>query len=133
MRIAMILLAAVGTVAVGAGGYFMFFFSLTGDTQSEIVMEQHSPNDAYIASVVNSFGGATVSNSTFVCIRLKGEQLKATSESIVFRVENIPKVGIKWNNYEQLIVDYDPEKVWYRTDGWRGVKVLYVEHRLSLN
>jgi hypothetical protein len=49
LRIAKILLGAVGTIAVGRGVYLMLFFSLTGDSQDKVVMEQHSPNDAYVA------------------------------------------------------------------------------------
>lgn len=130
MRITKILLIAVCALALGGGVYFSFFFSLTGDIQDEVVIEKHSPNDAYVAGVVNSFGGATVSNCTFVCIRPKGEKLKESGESIIFRLKNIGKVRIHWNNNEQLTVDHDPGTVLYRTGAWRGVKVLYVEHRL---
>ncbi|TCO87789.1 hypothetical protein EV701_12088 [Chthoniobacter flavus] len=129
-RMAKIFLATIWAVAVGGGVYFMSSFSLAGDREEKVVIEQASPNEAYVASVVNSFGGAVVSNSTFVCIRPKGEKLKETKESIVFRVENVTKVGIQWNDNEQLTVDYDPRTVMYRTDAWRAVKVSYAEHRL---
>jgi hypothetical protein len=115
-------------IAVGAGVYLQSSFSLVGDRQDKVVLERPSPNEAYVASVMNSFGGATVSNSTAVCIWLKGEQRKETSESVIFRVENITKVGIHRNNNKQLAVDYDPGTALFRTDVWRGV-VSYVEHR----
>jgi hypothetical protein len=95
--------------------------------QYEGLIEVSSPGGEYIASGCHIIGGATTTNSTFVEIRLKGEERDYRKNEVVFMVDNLGPFDISWMNDRVLVIRYVSGPIYIQKFQWKDVGIKYGE------
>lgn len=127
IKFILLVLSILIVAAVWLGPYlFWDFIDYLGSSQYEDQVEMASPDGRYVAYGYHVIGGATVSDSTFVMIRTKGEALDYKKNDLLFVVDDLGPFKLIWKNNTELLIKYTPGPIYMQTFSWKDVSVKYI-------
>lgn len=94
------------------------------DCQDSVLQEKHSPDEKYIATLIERNCGATTDYTTIVNLRRGGAELDSKKDNVLV-LEGKRSVTLLWNGENQILLVYSAKDIFHKERKWAGIRVVH--------